>query len=82
MHKLLTGFAAASALALFASTAPACDYHDMLTNAGHNEQVVAMSSSDGQRPPVTDTNVGKMQPTTATPTCAAGDKDCAATPAK
>jgi len=82
MHKLLTGFAAASSLALFASAALACDYHDMLTSNGHNQQVVAMSSSsDGQRPPVTDTSVATMQSTT-TPVCAAGDKDCAPTAAK
>ena len=82
MRRVPHRLAAASALALFASTAPACDYHDMLTSAGHNEQVVAMSSTDGQRPPVTDTNVGKAQPATMTPACAAGDKDCAPTPTK
>ena len=78
MQKLLTSLAAASALALLASAAQACDWHNNVNaSAEQSQQSVAMSTHDGMTvtPPVAD----DAAPTevVATPTCPADDEDCA-----
>ena len=73
MTKLLSGVAAAGALALFSSAAFAdCAGHNVTADAQSTKQTVAMSTFDG---PV-------VQPASeegdkAAAVCAEGDKDCA-----
>ena len=72
MTKLLSGVAAAGALALFSSAAFAdCSGHNVTADAQSTKQTVAMSTFDG---PVVQpaSEEGK-----AAATCAEGDKDCA-----
>lgn len=84
MHKLLTGVAAAAALALMSSAGLACDYHKnhVTAEAPQAQQGVAMSTYDGATaPPVTAEADGTAKAATASVTisvCAAGDEDCAA----
>ena len=70
MTKLLSGVAAAGALALFSSAAFAdCSGHNVTADAQSTKQTVAMSTFDG---PVVQpaSEEGKAA-------CAEGDKDCA-----
>ena len=76
MQKLLTGIAAAAALAFFASAAQAdCSGHNV-TASSERQEGVAMSTYDGATVPP----VAKVEKTAeaTVPVCAEGDKDCAA----
>ena len=72
MTKLLSGVAAAGALALFSSAAFAdCAGHNVTADAQSTKQTIAMSTFDG--PVVQPTSQDGDQ---AAATCAEGDKDC------
>ncbi len=75
MKKLLTGFTAAAAVALFASAAQAdCSGHDV-TASSERPESVAMSTYDGPAlPPAAEESEKSAQ--AAVPVCAEGDKDC------
>ena len=79
MQKLLTTFAAASALALLASAAQAdcVGNHNVMATKAPAEQTVTMSTYDGALTPPTAEEQAKSAEATA-PVCAEGDKDCAA----
>lgn len=74
MQKLLIGFAAAAAFALFATAGQACDFHTQVTASLPSEEVVAMSSvNDATTPVVIATD--RVDATTASQ-CPAGQADC------
>src|SRR4051812_8296368 len=79
MQKLLTSFAAAAALVLFASAGQACDWHDTqaMASADRGEQSVAMSTHDGPPPPIVTDEAAKAAQAAPKPACPAGAKDCA-----
>ena len=79
MHKLLTAFAAASALALYATAAQAeCPgNHTVTASTAPSQETVSMSTHDGTLvPPVVQDDARTAE--AAAPACAEGDKDCAA----
>lgn len=53
MQRLLSGFAAAAALALLVSAGQACSFHDMQATASlaKPQEGVSMSTYDGANPP-------------------------------
>lgn len=73
MHKLLSAFATAGALALFASSAYAdCSgHHNVTASAEPAKQTVAMSTYDG---PIVQPAADEDK--AAATACAEGDKDC------
>jgi hypothetical protein len=76
MHKLITGLAAATALALSASAAYAdCSGHNV-TASSEPTETVTMSTYDGSAVPPTVETEKTAEATTSV--CAEGDKDCAA----
>lgn len=78
MRTLFTGIATASALALLASAAQACEWHNNVSaSAGHSQQSVAMSTHDGT--PLAPTVADDVQQAEAAAAivCEDGDKDCA-----
>ena len=76
MHKLLTGFTVATALALFASAAQAeCAGHNVTASKAPKDNV-AMGTYDGVTTPPVAAETEK-QAEAAPPVCAEGDKDCA-----
>lgn len=77
VQKLLTGFAAASALVLFASAAQAqCSGNHNVTASTETEQIVTMSTYDGPLVPPSIPEVQELAKAAAV--CAEGEKDCAA----
>ena len=80
MQKLLTTFAAASAMVLVASAAQADCYgsHNVTASKAPAEESVTMSTYDGALVPPVAEETEKTTETAATPACAEGDKDCAA----
>jgi hypothetical protein len=78
MQKLLTGLAAASVLALLASAAQACDWHqsDVSASADQSQQAVAMSTHDGASvpPPVVEDQAATEA--AVTPVCSEDEEDC------
>ncbi len=75
MRKFLTGMAAVSALALFASAAQAAcpGNHNVTASAPQSQRAVAVSTYDG----ATATTVAEEEKATeAAASCANGDKDC------
>ena len=79
MQKLLTSLAAASALALLASSAQAaCSGHDVTATSQKAEESVAMSTYDGAAKSTQSEEVEKSAEANAEPACAEGDKSCEA----
>lgn len=77
MHKLLTSLAAASALALLASSAQAaCNGHSVTASSQQVEEGVAMSTYDGANAPTSAEVEEKAAEAKAEPVCADGDKTC------
>jgi hypothetical protein len=78
MHKLLTSLAAASAVALLASSAQAaCSGHSVTASSQQVEEGVAMSTYDGAATPASTEVEEKAAEASAEPVCAEGDKNCA-----
>ena len=83
MPKLLTGLAAAAAVALMSSAGLACDYHKshVTAEAPQTQEGVAMSTYDGATSPLATADEERTAKTaTAAVTnsvCAEGDEDCA-----
>jgi hypothetical protein len=78
MQKLLTGLAAASALALMVSGALACDLHESVSaQSSQPEQGVAMSTH-GSSPTtvILDQDTASVEVSVST-ACEPGDADCA-----
>jgi hypothetical protein len=78
MQKLLTAFAAASALTFCATAAQADCYgdHNVTASKAPAEESVSMSTYDGALvPPATEEAAETSE--AAPPPCAEGDKDCA-----
>ena len=77
MQKLITGIAAAAALALMASAGQACDFHatqHVTASIDKVEEGVAMSTYDGAGvPPIVEETVEPA----AAPKCPEGVTDCA-----
>jgi hypothetical protein len=71
MQKLLTGFVAASALALFASSGLACEFHSAQASVPAQE-VVAMSTANDAA-----TSAAATDAQSAATECAAGQTNCA-----
>ncbi len=81
MHKLLTGLAAAAALALMSSAGFACDYHKshVTAEAPQTQEGVAMSTYDGDAaPPVATEEEKTAKVSVGISVCSDGDTDCAA----
>jgi hypothetical protein len=76
MQKLITGFAAAAALALLASAGQACDFHatqHVTASIDKVEEGVAMSTYDGAGvPPIVEETVEHA----AAAECPEDAKDC------
>lgn len=74
MRKLLTGFAAASALALLATAAQAECYHGHVTAKAPSEETVAMNTTVAT--PATAVEVAKAAEAATIPACPEGVADC------
>lgn len=83
MPKLLTGLAAAAALALMSSAGFACDYHKSHVTAAapQTQEGVAMSTYDGATALPVTADEDRIAKTATAPVtnsvCAEGDEDCA-----
>jgi hypothetical protein len=75
MQKLITGLAAAAALALMASAGQACSFHEMhvMASVDKVDEGVSMSTHDGATLP---TIVDEAAETAATAECPDGAVDC------
>lgn len=80
MHKLLTAFAAASALALSATAAQAeCPgSHNVTASMAPSQEAVSMSTYDGALAPPAVEEEAKVADAAAAQACADGEKECAA----
>jgi hypothetical protein len=72
MRKLLTGFAAVSALAFLASAAQADCFDGHVSASAPSEEKIAMSTNDGTQP-----TVEEEKAEAAATTCPEGATDCA-----